>query len=104
MTSKVLAVPGWTRYVFEGGRVRHDSPDGSRSVGLVVPCIGRGLRGRILSLFSCYDLASGVGFDVEGHSMFDSLSTLSGALPVIHVRLGLGGDTNTEVGFRRVGV
>ena len=35
----------WAR----GGRVKHDSPDG-RSVGLIVPCAGRELRGRVLSL------------------------------------------------------
>ena len=39
----------WVR----GGRVRHDSPDG-RSIRLVAPYAGRGLKARVLSLVSCY--------------------------------------------------
>ena len=84
-----------------GGRVRHDSPDGL-AIGLVVPCAGRGLKGRVLSLVSCYGPVSGAAFDDERRAMFDGLSTLLVSLP-FHSVWVLGGDFNTEVGYRKVG-
>ena len=84
-----------------GGRVRHDSPDG-RAIALVVPCAGRGLKGRVLSLVSCYGPVSGAAFDDERRAMFDRLSTLLGSLPFRSVWV-LGGDFNAEVGYRGVG-
>ena len=58
-----------------GGRVRRDSPDG-RSLVVVVPCAGRGLRSRVLSLVSCYGPVSGAGLDRERRVVFDGLSSL----------------------------
>ena len=69
----------WTR----GGQRRFDSSDG-RSLGITVPCAGRGLKGRVLSLFSSYGPVSGAGFDQERRVLFDELSTVLG-----QVRSGL---------------
>ena len=54
----------WPTCGGRGGQVRHDSPDG-RSLAVVVPCTGRGLRGRVLSLVSVYGPVSGSGVDDE---------------------------------------
>ena len=99
--SGALLDPGMARMWDRGGRVRHDSPDG-RVIGVVVPCAGRGLKGRVLSLVSCYGPVSGSGFDDERRTMFDGLSTLLGSLPFRSVWV-LGGDFNAEVGYRGVG-
>ena len=48
-----------------------DSPDG-RSLGLVIPCEGRGFKGWVLSLVSVYGPVSGAGFDRERRDMFES--------------------------------
>ena len=71
-------------------------------MGVVIPCAGRGLKGRVLSLVSCYGPVSGAGFDQERQGMFDGLSTLLLSLPIRSVWL-VGGDFNAEVGFRGVG-
>ena len=99
--SGVLLDPGMARMWVRGGRVRHDSPDG-RAIGVVVPCAGRGLKGRVLSLVSCYGPVSGAGFDDERRAMFDGLSTLLVSLPCRSVWV-LGGDFNAEIGYRGVG-
>ena len=84
-----------------GGEKRHDAPDG-RSMAVVIPCAGRGFRGKVLSLVSVYAPVSGAGFDQERRVMFDCLSTILGLLPFRSVWL-VGGDFNAEVGFRGVG-
>ena len=81
--------------------MRHDSPDG-RSLAVVVPCAGRGLRGRVLSLVSVYGPVSGSGFDDERKDMFEGVSFLLGRIPVNSVWV-VGGDFNAEVGFRGIG-
>ena len=63
-----------------------DSSDG-RSLAVVVPCAGRGVRGRVLSLVSVYGPVSGSGFDVDRRVMFDELSSLLSKLPA---SIGLG--------------
>ena len=60
----VLLDPGMARMWRRGGAKRFDSPDG-RSLAVIVPCAGRGLRGRVLSLVSVYGPVSGAGFDNE---------------------------------------
>ena len=84
-----------------GGERRHDSPDG-RSLAVVVPCAGRGSRGKVLSLVSVYGPVSGAGFDDERRVMFDSLSAILSLLPEHSVWI-IGGDFNAEIGFRGVG-
>ena len=84
-----------------GAERRHDSPDG-RSLAVVVPCAGRGFRGRVLSLVSVYGPVSGAGFDDERRVMFDSLSAILGLIPEHSVWI-IGGDFNAEIGFRGVG-
>ena len=84
-----------------GGERRHDSPDG-RLLAVIVPCAGRGFRGRVLSLVSVYGPVSGAAFDQERRRMFDCLSTLLGFLPFRSVWV-VGGDFNAEVGYRGVG-
>ena len=76
----VLLDPGMANMWRRGGERRHDSPDG-RSMAVVVPCAGRGFRGRVLSLVSVYGPVSGAAFDQERRRMFDCLSTLLGLLP-----------------------
>ena len=49
----ILLDPGMASMWRRGGERRHDSPDG-RSLAAVVPCAGRGFRGRVLSLVSVY--------------------------------------------------
>ena len=46
----VLLDPGMANMLRRGGAKRFDSPDG-RSLAVIVPCAGRGLRGRVLLLF-----------------------------------------------------
>ena len=85
------------------GAVESDmTPPMGGAIGVVVPCAGRGLKGRVLSLVSCYGPVSGAGFDEERRAMFDGLSTLLGSLPFRSVWV-LGGDFNAEVGYRGVG-
>ena len=81
--------------------MRHDSPDG-RSLAVVVPCAGRGLRGRVLSLVSVYGPVSGSGFDDERRDMFEGISFLLGRIPANSVWV-VGGDFNAEVGFPGIG-
>ena len=76
-------------------------PMGGRLVWLSL-VQGRGLKGRVLSLVSCYGPVSGAVFDDERRAMFDGLSTLLGSLPFRSVWV-LGGDFNAEVGYRGVG-
>ena len=71
----VLLDPGMARMWRRGGAKRFDSPDG-RSLAVIVPCAGCGLRGRVLSLVSMYGPVSGAGFDN------DSLSVILGSLPL----------------------
>ena len=97
----VLLDPGMANMWRRGGERRHDSPDG-RSLAVIVPCAGRGFRGRVLSLVSVYGPVSGAAFDQERRRMFDCLSTLLGLLPFRSVWV-MGGDFNAEVGFRGVG-
>ena len=97
----VLLDPGMAIMWRGGGERRHDSLDG-RSLAVVVPCAGRGFRGRVLSLVSVYGPVSGAAFDQERRRMFDCLSTLLGLLPFRSVWV-VGGDFNAEVGYRGVG-
>ena len=73
------SVPIWAS-PRRGGERRHDAPDG-RSLAVVIPCAGRGFRGKVLSLVSVYGPVSGAGFDQERRVMFDCLSTILGLLP-----------------------
>ena len=70
----VVLDPGMANMWRRGGERRHDAPDG-RSLAVVIPCAGRGFRGRVLSLVSVYGPVSGAGFDQERRVMFDCLST-----------------------------
>ena len=97
----VLLDPGMANMWRRGVERRHDSPDG-RSLAVVVPCAGRGFRGKVLSLVSVYGPVSGAGFDDERRVMFDSLSVIWGLLPERSVWI-IGGDFNAEIGFRGVG-
>ena len=97
----ILLDPGMARMWRRGGAKRFDSPDG-RSIAVIVPCAGRGLRGRVLSLVSVYGPVSGAGFDNERRIMFDSLSVILGSLPLRSVWV-VGGDFNSEIGFQGVG-
>ena len=94
----VVLDPGMANMWRRGGEKRHDAPDG-RSMAVVIPCAGRGFRGKVLSLVSVYAPVSGAGFDQERRVMFDCLSTILGFLPFRSVWL-VGGDFNAEVGFR----
>ena len=69
---------------------------------LELPCAGRGLKGRVLSLVSCYVPVSGAAFDNERQTMFDELSTLLSSLPFRSVWV-VGGDFNAEIGYRGIG-
>ena len=102
LRSGVLLDPGLARCWERGGSVRFDSP-GGRSCGVLVPCAGRGVRGKVLALFSFYAPVSGPAFDAERRSAMNELSTLLSSFPVRAVLL-LGGDFNAEVGFKGVGV
>ena len=84
-----------------GGNTRYDSSDG-RSLAVIAPCAGHGVRGRVLSLVSVYGPVSGSGFDADGRVMFDELSSLLSKLPVRSVWV-VGGDFNAEIGSRGVG-
>ena len=97
----ILLVPAMANMWRRGGERRHDSPDG-RSLAVVVPCAGRGFRGRVLSLVSVYGPVSGAGFDDERRVMFDSLSAILGFLPEGSVWI-ISGDFNAEIGFCGVG-
>ena len=101
LRSGVLLDPGLARCWERGGSVRFDSP-GGRSCGVLVPCAGRGVRGKVLALFSFYAPVSGPAFDAERRSVMNELSTLLSSCPVRAVLL-LGGDVNAEVGFKGVG-
>ena len=101
LRSGVLLDPGLARCWERGGSVRFDSP-GGRSCGVLVPCAGRGVRGKVLALFSFYAPVSGAAFDAERRSAMNELSTLLSSCPVRAVLL-LGGDFNAEVGFKGVG-
>ena len=94
----ILLDPGMARMWRRGGAKRFDSPDG-RSLAVIVPCAGRGLRGRVLSLVSVYGPVSGAGFDNERRVLFDSLSVILGSLPLRSVWV-VGGDFNSEIGFQ----
>ena len=97
----VLLDPGMANMWRRGGNIRYDSSDG-RSLAVIVPCAGRGVRGRVLSLVSVYVPVSGSGFDADRRVMFDELSLLLSKLPVRSVWV-VGGDFNAEVGSRGVG-
>ena len=97
----VVLDPGMANMWRRDGERRHDAPDG-RSLAVVIPCAGRGFRGRVLSLVSVYGPVSGAGFDQERRVMFDCLSTILGLLPFRSVWV-VGGDFNAEVGCRGVG-
>ena len=71
----VLLDPGMANMWRRGGNIRYDSSDG-RSLAVIVPCAGRGVRGRVLSLVSVYGPVSGSGFDANRRVMFDELSVL----------------------------
>ena len=101
LRSGILLDPGLARCWERGGSVRFDSP-GGRSCGVLVPCAGRGVRGKVLALFSFYAPVSGPAFDAERRSALNELSTLLSSCPVRAVLL-LGGDFNAEVGFKGVG-
>ena len=60
----VLLDPGMANMWRRGGNIRYDSSDG-RSLAVIVPCAGRGVRGRVLSLVSVYGPVSGSGFDAD---------------------------------------
>ena len=57
----VVLDPGMANMWRRGGERRHDAPDG-RSLAVVIPCAGRGFRGRVLSLVSVYGPVSGACF------------------------------------------
>ena len=101
LRSGILLDPGLARCWERGGFVRFDSP-GGRSCGVLVPCAGRGVRGKVLALFCFYAPVSGPAFDAERRSAMNELSTLLSSFPVRAVLL-LGGDFNAEVGFKGVG-
>ena len=93
LRSGVLLDPGVARCWERGGSCRFDSP-GGRSCGVLVPCAGRGLRGKVLALFSFYAPVSGAKFDDERRSSLNELSALLSSCPVRAVLL-VGGDFNT---------
>ena len=73
------------------GRFRFDSP-GRRSCGVLVPCAGRGIRGKVPVLFSYYAPVSGPAFDAERRSSLNEPSTLLSSL-IARAVLILGGDS-----------
>ena len=75
LRSGVLLDPGLARCWERGGSCRFD-PLGGRSCGVLVPCAGRGVRGKILALFSFYALVSDAAFDDERRSALNELSIL----------------------------
>ena len=95
--SGVLLDPGLARCWERGGSIRYDSP-GGRSCGVLVPCAGRGVKGRVLALFSYYAPVSGTGFDNERRISLNELSAMLASFPVRSVLI-LGGDFNAEVGY-----
>ena len=99
--SGILLDPGLARCWERGGSVRFDSP-GGRSCGVLVPRARRGVRGKVLALFSFYAPVSGPAFDAERRSALNELSLLLSSCPARAV-LPLGGDFNAEVGFKGVG-
>ena len=92
---------GMARLWVRTGMRRVDSPDGS-SLGAVIPCVGWGLQGHVLSLASVYGPVSGAGFDQERRDMFESLFNLLAQLPFCSLWV-VGGDFNAEIGFKGVG-
>ena len=59
----ILLDPGMARLWARTGMRRFDSPDGrSKTLGVVIPCVGRGFKGRVLSLVSVYGPCFGCGF------------------------------------------
>ena len=90
MRCGIFLEPGMANMWRRGGERRRDSPDGL-SLAFVVPCAGRGFRGRVLSLVSAYGPVSGAGFDEERRIMLDSLTTILGLLPERSVWI-VGGD------------
>ena len=52
-----LLDPGMANMWRRGGNIRYDSSDG-RSLAVIVPCAGRGVRGRVLSLVSVMNCRS----------------------------------------------
>ena len=58
-----------------------DGSDTTPPMAVVVPCVGRGLRGRFLSMISCYCPVSGAAFsmlsDDRCSSQFQILTVLS---------------------------
>ena len=77
-------------------------PDG-RAIGLVVPCTGRGLKGGVLSLVSCYGPVSGAAFDDERGERC-SMGSLPCWVLFLFGLLGSGRcDFNAEIGYRGVG-
>ena len=96
--SGVFLDPGLARCWERGGSIRYDSP-GGRSCGVLVPCAGRGVKGRALALFFYYAPVSGAGFDNERRTSLNELSAMLVSFPVRSVLI-LGGDFNAEVGYR----
>ena len=94
----VLLDPGLANMWHRGGSIRHDSADG-RSLAVIVPFTGRGIRGKVLSLISVYGPVSDLGFDAEWGVMFDELSGMLTQIPFRSTWV-LGGDFNAEVGVR----
>ena len=60
----VLLDPGMANMWRRGSNIRYD-PSHGRSLAVVVPCAGRGIRGRVLSLVSVHGPVSGPGFDAK---------------------------------------
>ena len=81
LRSGILLDPGLARCWEHGGSVRFDSLRG-RSCGVVVPCAGRGVRGKVLALFSFYTPVSGTAFDAERRSALNELSLWLSSCPV----------------------
>ena len=81
---------------------RFDSPDG-RSVGVVIPCVGRGFKGRVLSLALGLRSSVGVGVLIRNVGICSMrLSNLLGQLPFRSLWV-VGGDFNAEIGFKGIG-
>ena len=99
--SGVLLDAGLARCWERGGSVCHASA-GGRSYGVLVPCAGRGLEGRVVVLFSYYAPVSDSGFDNERRTSLNELSTLLASFPARSVLI-LGGNFNAEVGYCGVG-
>ena len=78
--SGVFLGPGLARCWERGGSIRYDSL-GGHSSSVLVPCAGRGLRGRVLALFSFYAPVSGSAFDNERRTSLNELSDLLASFP-----------------------